>query len=236
MNVSENSLRVSTKVIRLVGYGLLVLWLFDFAALFVPPRFMNPAWEFETMGRLVESVGWSLVSFAMIFFGEDSYRLRLELPLLKFLSWMCLGFAILYFAMLPLGLANTWRIRNNNDVEIGRQLAQRTAPIEEVQAKLSSDLSDAELLEVYKKLVPPNTPLNIKNPRETKEKLLAELSASSAKIKGDLDATRTSNFRQLVKSSVKWNIGTVICAVLFLFLWRFSRFYRVLKTKSKEGW
>jgi hypothetical protein len=235
MNVSENSLRVSSKVIRLVGYGLLVLWLFDIAALFVPPRFMNPAWEFETMGRLVESVGWALVAFAMIFFGEDSYRLRLELPLLRVLSWLCLIFAILYFAMLPLGLANTWRIRNNNDVEIGNQISQRTAPIEEVQAKLSSNLSDAELLQVYKKLVPPNTPLDIKSPRETKEKLLAELDASRTKIKGDLDAARSSNFKQLVKSSVKWNIGTVICAVLFLYLWRFSRFYRVLKSRSQES-
>jgi hypothetical protein len=236
MNSSESSGRVSTNVIRLVGYGLLVLWLFDFVATFIPPQFTDPAWEFQTMGRLVESVGWALIAFAMIFFGDDSFRLEFEFPLLKGLSWLCLGFAILYFAMLPLGLANTWRLKNRNDVQVGNVLAQRTKPLQEVQARLKNTQSDSELLELYKKLVPANTPLAITNPQETKTKLLSEINTSTQKIKEELDATRDRNFKALVKNSVKWNLGTVISTVLFLYLWKFSSFYRDLQPNAPEEW
>jgi len=236
VNISESNVRVSTNVIRLVGYGLLVLWLFDFIATFIPPKFTDPAWEFQTIGRLVESSGWVLIAFAMIFFGEDTYRLRLELPLLKGLSWLCLVFAILYFAMLPLGLANTWRLRNRNDVQAGAVLAQRTTPLNEVQTRLKNSNSDQELLELYKKLVPPNTPLTVKDPQETKTKLLAEINTSTIKIKQELDAARDANFKALVKNSVKWNLGTLLCAVLFTYLWRFSGFYRNLRPEVTEEW
>ena len=38
----------STMILRCLGYGLLVLALFDVVEMFVPPNFMNPAWEFQT--------------------------------------------------------------------------------------------------------------------------------------------------------------------------------------------
>jgi len=200
MNISESNMRVSVNVIRLVGYGLLILWLFDFVAAFAPPRFTNPVWEFETMGRLVESVGWVLIAFAMIFFGEDYFRLRIELPLLKVLSWLCLAFAIFYFAMLPLGLANTWRLKNSNDVQVGGILEQRTKPLKEVQSRLNSTTGDRQLLEIFKNLVPSNTPLNITNPQETKTKLLQEIDTSTKQIKAELDGTRDRNFKLLIKN------------------------------------
>jgi hypothetical protein len=236
MNISESNMRVSASVIRLVGYGLLVLWLFDFVAAFAPSRFTNPVWEFETMGRLVESVGWVLIAFAMIFFGEDYFRLKIELPLLKVLSWSCLAFAIFYFAMLPLGLSNTWRLKNSNDVQVGGILEQRTKPLKEVQSRLNSTTSDRELLELYKKLVPANAPLNITNPQETKDKLLQEINTSTQQIKSELDANRDRNFKLLIKNSVKWNLGTLISAILFTYLWRFSDYYRNLQQGSREGW
>ena len=236
VNTSERNVRVSTNVIRLVGYGLLVLWLFDFIATFIPPQFTDPAWELQTIGRLVESSGWALIAFAMIFFGEDTYRLKLELPLLKVLSWLCLVLAILYFAMLPLGLANTWRLKNRNDLQVGTILAQRTTPLNEVQTRLKNSNSDQELLALYKQLVPANTPLSIKDPQETKTKLLAEIDTSTQKIKKELDAARDTNFKALVKNSVKWNLGTIICSVLFIYLWRFSGFYRNLQPETSEEW
>jgi hypothetical protein len=236
MNISESNMRMSTSVIRLVGYGLLILWLFDFVAAFAPPRFTNPVWEFETLGRLVESVGWVLIAFAMIFFGEDYFRLRIELRLLKVLSWLCLAFAIFYFAMLPLGLANTWRLKNSNDVQVGSILEQRIRPLKEVQSRLNSTTSDRELLELYKRLAPANAPLIISNPQETKNKLLQEINTSTQQIKAELDGNRDRNFKLLVKNSVKWNLGTLISAVLFGYLWRFSGFYRNLQQGSRDSW
>ncbi|MCJ8280423.1 MAG: hypothetical protein MJK14_11100 [Rivularia sp. ALOHA_DT_140] len=46
----------SISIMRWVGYGLLILALFDVIEMFIPTRFMNPNWEFQTFGALVEKV------------------------------------------------------------------------------------------------------------------------------------------------------------------------------------
>ncbi len=236
MNISENNLRLSANILHVVGYGLLILWFFDTVAYLTPLKFTDPLWEFETIGRMVESVGWLLIAFAMVFFGEGSYRLWFELKLLRVLSWVCLGLAIMYFAMLPLGIADTWKLRNMNDLEIGKALDQNTTPLRDLQTKLTNTKTDQELLDLFKKSLPPNTPFNVKDPQETKTKLITEIDATTLKIKAELDAQRSSKFKVLVKNSVKWNLGAILCAVLFAYLWRFSAFYRNYNPEASEEW
>ena len=46
----------SINLCRWLGYGLLVLALFDVIEIFIPPKFMNHTWEFHTMEALVGRV------------------------------------------------------------------------------------------------------------------------------------------------------------------------------------
>lgn len=57
----------SLSIVRWVGYGLLILALFDVIEMFVPANFMNPNWEFQTFGALVERVAVPLIGFVFIF-------------------------------------------------------------------------------------------------------------------------------------------------------------------------
>ncbi len=227
MNLSGNSFGLSGKVIRIVGYGLLTLWILDAIAIFIPPRFTDPTWEFETMGRLVESVGWPLLAMAFIFFGEEESRPRFELILVKGLSWFCLVLAIFYFLMLPLGLANSWRIKNRNDVQIGEILSQKTTPLNQLETGLTKASSNDDVTKVLLSLIPPDRRAaqapQIKDPQDVKTKLLSEIVKSKQKLKTETDDARSNYLKVLIKNAVKWNMGAILSGVLFIYLWRFSK-------------
>ncbi len=56
MAQSVSNVSLSSSLFRLVGYGLLVLALFDLIHILIPLQLMNPMWEFQTVGALVERV------------------------------------------------------------------------------------------------------------------------------------------------------------------------------------
>ena len=60
----------SLPIIRWIGYGLLVLALFDVIEMFFPVRFMNPNWDFQTIVALLEKVAVLLIGFAFVFLVE----------------------------------------------------------------------------------------------------------------------------------------------------------------------
>ncbi|MBW4450206.1 MAG: HpsJ family protein [Spirirestis rafaelensis WJT71-NPBG6] len=84
----------SMSILRSLGYGLLLLAFFDIVEMFVPPNFMNPAWEFQTFGALVERVPVPLKS-----------RLCTRNPLP--LAW-CGFYFDLFFTLLKLKIADLY--------------------------------------------------------------------------------------------------------------------------------
>lgn len=68
----------SASLLRWVGYGLLVLALMDVVDILLPPQLMNPAWEFQTIGALVERVPVPLLGLALVFFDGISSRKNWE--------------------------------------------------------------------------------------------------------------------------------------------------------------
>lgn len=72
---SESNESHSTHLLfHVIGYGLLLFFLFDIVDLFFPPRFMNPIWEFQTIGALIERVPLPLIGLVLVFYGEKNYR------------------------------------------------------------------------------------------------------------------------------------------------------------------
>ena len=50
----------SYTFVALVGYVILGLIFFDYIHLLIPPKFFNPNWEIETIGRIIETI-WILL-------------------------------------------------------------------------------------------------------------------------------------------------------------------------------
>jgi BRCT domain type II-containing protein len=84
MNQSESKDIQTISLLRVTGYGLLMLAFFDFSQILVPPRFTNPTWEFQMMGSLVERVSVPLIGLVLVFYGDLSYRRQLEMTIQNF--------------------------------------------------------------------------------------------------------------------------------------------------------
>jgi len=237
MSFAGNGLGKSTIIIRIVGYVLFFLATLDSFSLFFPPSFMNPAWELQVMGRLVDAVPVPLIALVMIFFGEQTDRFRFEKLPLRILSWACLVYTIIHFALLPLGLGNTWRVNNRNNVQIGAALSQQIKPLQDAETKLNQTNSEAELQKIIADLVRanPNQAPNLTNPTVIRTSMLTEIAKTIQKLKADSDATRLATLQNLIRASAKLNLGTIASAIAYFFLWKWTSWARVVSGKRKKS-
>ena len=72
------SFRQAISILRFLGYALLLFTLFDLADTLTPLQLMNPNWEFQTIGALVEKVVVPLMGFVLIFTGAMTERNQWE--------------------------------------------------------------------------------------------------------------------------------------------------------------
>jgi hypothetical protein len=213
---------LSTSVLRCVGYGLLVLALFDLIAMMIPLRLMDPAWEFQTMGALVERVPVSLLGLGLVFYGEAHFRRAGEQILLKFICWVCLLLGLFFLLMIPLGINNTVRLNVQNETQISAKYKQDMARFEQLEKQLRA--TKTEELESF--FNSQGQSLNGKDPQEAKQQLLSQFSSAKQTIPTQYQQIRANQRLNLLKNSVKWNLGALICGLLFIYIWRLTHWVR----------
>lgn len=212
----------SMTIVRILGYGLLLLALFDIIEMFIPPNFMNPVWEFQTMGALVEKVPVPLIGLVLVFFGELHSRTKWEIPILKFLSWLTLLLGILFFLLIPLGLASTMRLNSQNAAQVKAVSTRQISQAEQLEQQLTK----ASPEQVDKFLKSQGRTIEGKNPQQLKEQLLSDVSKAKQQIKTQAEATQSLRGLSLIKTSAKWNLGAVVAGTLFISIWKGTRWAR----------
>ncbi|MBD2603209.1 hypothetical protein H6G81_01395 [Scytonema hofmannii FACHB-248] len=213
----------SMNILRSLGYGLLLLAFFDIVEMFVPPNFMNPAWEFQTFGALVERVPVPLIGLVLVFFGEMNSRSKWEFPILKLLSWLTLLFALLFFLLIPLGVGNTLRLNNQSAAQISTLSKQQLSQAEQVEKQLNQ----ATPQQIDNFLKSQGRSLDGKNPEELKTQVLSKVSQAKQQIKTQAEVTQSSRGLSLIKSSVKWNLGALVASALFISIWKGTSWARI---------
>ncbi|BAZ65491.1 hypothetical protein NIES4106_02300 [Fischerella sp. NIES-4106] len=206
----------SLTILRSLGYGLLILSLFDWVAMFVPSNFFNPAWEFQTIGAIVERVPVPLIGLALVFYGELHSRNRWEFPILKLLSGLTLLLAALFLLMIPLGVSNTIRLNKENVAQINNISTQQISRAEQLHQKLS-EATPEQLDNLLKSR---GGSLYGKKPEEVKNELLSQVSKAKAQIKDQAETTQSLRGLNLIKTSTKWILGALVSAFLFFSLWK----------------
>ncbi|NEO32125.1 MAG: hypothetical protein F6K36_17165 [Symploca sp. SIO3C6] len=217
-----SSLLSSISLFHLLGYGLLVLALFDLIEMFVPTQFTNSVWEFQTIGGMVERVPVPLIGLVLVFGGEFNGRSRWEVPLLRFLSWFSLLAGILFFLLIPLSIVNTVRIEKQNNVQVTTQIEQQMTQIQQVKDALEQANTKTEMEQLLSRLDSQGRTPEIKDDQkleEVKEKLSDFIVSGERKIKSQAEDTLSSQRLILLKNSVKWNLGALVSGVLFISIW-----------------
>jgi hypothetical protein len=204
---------------RWIGYGLLVLSFFDIIATFTPPNFLNPVWELQTIGALVERVPVPLLGLAFIFSGEEIDRSNLEELVLKFLSWLCVLLSLLFLLMIPLGIVNTLKINNQNNQQIAQQAGQQLSQLKQVEDRLTKGTPE-DLKNLATELTKLGVQANTQNPEELKKQILSRIDPAKQNLETQSKAVQSSQRLVLLKNSVKWVLGALISSVLFFTLWK----------------
>ena len=212
----------SLSIIRWVGYGMLLLALFDVIEILTPARFMNPSWEFQTIGALVERVAVPLIALVLIFFAGLNERGKKEVIILKILSWLTLLFGIIYFILVPLGIVNTVRIHKENNKQITVRLNQQKSAIEQVKKNLDGPITEAQMQQVFARLSGGRTP-QIDSPEkleQVKQQLSTFINQGESRLETQVQTARSNQRLNLLKKSVKWNLGALIGGALYITIWR----------------
>lgn len=214
-NVSPFSLHF-----RLVGYGLLMLALFDLIHILVPLQLMNPIWEFQTIGGLVERVPIPLLGLMLVFYGEGNYRKKWEIILLKLLSWASLLIGFLFLLLVPLLVVNTSRLNN----QVSSQVTQQLTQLQQLENQVSNG-TPQDINELATRLNQ-GRPVDIKDPQQLKSRLLSEITKAKNTIQPQTTAALADRRLALLKNAAKWLLGALVSGVLFIYMWNTTRWAR----------
>ena len=225
--LSEAVEQQTSLLVRWLGYGLLLSALVDYIFIIVPPQFTNPLWEFQTIGALVEHAAIPLLGLIFVFYRHKGYILKREKNLLRFLSWLSLVVGLLYLLMLPLGIADTWRIYHASNAQITAQLSQQSQQFQKIKGQLDEATTHEQLKQLVASLNPQGS-LQINDPQAFKDQFLAEISQAQQNLQVQADSVRTNESQTLIKNSLKWNLGALVSGVLFILIWRLTRWARSL--------
>ncbi|NEO89911.1 MAG: hypothetical protein F6K56_06520 [Moorea sp. SIO3G5] len=232
----------SIKILHWVGYGLLVLALFDLIVILFPPGFMNPFWEFKMFGEVVEIIPVPLLGFSLVFLGEAKDRTNREKHLLKFLSRFTLWSGFMLLLLIPLAIINTVRIEASYSSQLTSKFSNRKAQIEEVQKQLEKVKTPEEMQALVNRLDSQGRTPAIKNAEEVeqvKHKISSFMEKSANTMESQVAKTLSSQRQNLLKNSVKWNLGALVGGVLFFMIWRgtgWARRSRKKKSKVNSHW
>ncbi len=208
-----------------IGYGLLLFMSLDFVDLIFPLHFMDPVWEFKTIGALVERVSLPLIGLVLIFYKEADFRAKWELKLLKLLSHASLLLGIFFLLLIFLCVSNTFRINKINDDNVNAQTTQQLSQLQQTEQRVNK-ATDSEIAGFIAQFSPQGVSPNAQNSQELRSRLLSELDKSKNKVKVEAETIRRTRRLALIKNSVKWTLGSLIAGDLFIRVWQATRWAR----------
>ncbi|MGK7901583.1 MAG: HpsJ family protein [Hormoscilla sp.] len=231
--LSEMVLERSESLLHIIGYIFLIFAALDYLIILIPPQFTNPVWEFQTMGQLVERSAIPIIGLVLVFYRPEQAVDRWELHLLKIISWIGLLIGILYLMMLPLGIRNTFRIHQANNRQLNARISQQSQQLQQRQAQFNQ-LSEAQLQNLFDSLPRPESGPTIETPAEFREQVLNQIQSNQENLRTQGEVVRQNQKMNLVKSSVKLNVGALLSGVAFMVIWNLTRWVRIIRYHIRD--
>ena len=199
---------------RVVGYGLLILTLFDVISALVPLQLSNPGWQFQTAGGFVERSAVPLLGFILVFYEEREFRKKRELLVLKLLSWVALLAGVFYFALVIVLFITPPTLNKSSEDQVKAQLAPRIAQAQQIQAQLAK----AQPSQIEALMKSGNVPVGT-DPQVFKSKLAQDAATAEKNFTTQASVTNGAQRLALYKNAVKWGLGSLVTGVLFIRIW-----------------
>lgn len=129
---------------------------------------------------------------------------------------------ILYLLLTPLAISDVVRLNNQNNAQVGAQVGQQRARIEQLKAQLNQ-ASSQDLNGLLESLDTQGRGAAINGPQDLKQKLSAEIAQAETQLQNQSDAARRSSRLSLLKNGIKWGVGALISGALFIRIGQLTR-------------
>lgn len=205
--------------LRWVGYGLLVFALIDAIQTLIPLKLLDPGWQLQTVGSLIERVPIPLLGLALVFFGEYYDRISIEKGLLKGLSWLSLALSVVFALLILVTVVSTARLDDRVDLLVTRQATQQLIQLQQIENRLNQSRPE-ELAALGDQLRSFGINVLSKDPQALKTEIANRIVSLRAQLKVQAQAEQQEEKLKLVKRSVAWALGSVVASTLFFILWK----------------
>jgi uncharacterized protein YjgD (DUF1641 family) len=217
------------KPLHWIGYGLLVLSLISLVDMLVPTDFMNPVWEFQTMGSIIEQSPLILVGLFMAFLVDRDRLTKWDKLVLKCLSWLALAVALTYLLMIPLCVADAVRVHRQSNQQIATEFSENRESIQQIKDKLNQSKTIGELEQLISSLDSAEVASEItqtQSVEQVKQKLVQMIAEGEQTLEAQAQQAQSEKSLDLLKKSVKWNLGALVSGLLFISVWQGTRWAR----------
>ncbi|NJR61681.1 MAG: hypothetical protein HC769_24305 [Cyanobacteria bacterium CRU_2_1] len=229
LGIPGASMLQAIKPLHWIGYGLLILALFNLIEILISPDVMNPVWEFQAIGAIVEQAPLILVGLVIVFLVDRYNMAGWEEFVLKFLSWLALFIGVIYLLLIPLSISDTLRIHQQTNQELSVQVEQKQELIQQVKEEVNQVQTADELEQLISSLNNAGVSPEISDAEQlaqVKTKLSEAIVEGEQELNTQVQAARSEQFETLFKKSVKWNLGALVSGLLFISVWQGTRWAR----------
>jgi hypothetical protein len=210
--------------LRVIGYILLLLAVVDAVDNLVPPEFLNPNWEFATIGKFVERSPVSLIGLGFVFYRGKRFRRRLERSLLKPICAIAIGVGILYCLTIPLTLGNGLRLQQQAITQTEQAKSQQLAQLKTLENRIKK-ASIAQLQRLSTTIETQNTLSLPTTEPALRAELISRLQMARDNTVEQSAAAARKQRLILSKTMAKWVIGALLSGIGFIYLgyvsWKF---------------
>ena len=212
---------LTISILRVVGYGLLMMAVVDFLNLLIPFKLMNPDWEFQTIGSIVERIPVIFLGIVFVFYEDTNYRTPIEKILLKIISWSCLVLAIFLILVIPLNINNAFRIYRAYNANLNYQVVPRLEIIQDFQHQIKSANSQENIAKILQQ----NSSTKVALPEsleldDFKNNITENLQKESDSLQHKAQKQRQKKRYQILRKVIKYNLGALIAIFLLIFIWK----------------
>ncbi|MEM8676162.1 MAG: HpsJ family protein [Cyanobacteria bacterium P01_G01_bin.67] len=223
----------SVITLRIIGYGLITLWLLDLLPVLYPLQPLEPLWGFQVFGQLVERVGVLLISLGLIFIGEEQKRWRWEFVLLKITLGITLTAAWAYFLLVPLAIGNTVRIDRLNRQQIAAEAQENIIQLKNYQSEIDASSNPSFIREFIVQAGESDGDVDL-SLADSKQRANFMIKNRIKELKLESSSMIKQRRIDLIKRSLKWNIGALLSGTFLLLIWANNSWISTLNlTNSK---
>jgi hypothetical protein len=210
---------------RWTGYALLLLSVFDTIESAIPVNFMNPEWELQFMGSVIERSPVPLLGFMFVFFAEHLRRTRWSRSVALGISWAALVTGVGLVLMVPLIIGNTFRMETRTAAQVKTQLDQQLAQTRGLETALTS-ASEENLTEMLRRMGKSPEGRSLE---EARQAVLEEVAQARQTLQTRADEALATQRLTLTKRSYKWAAQAMAVGTLLSYLWWSTGWIRRLK-------